>query len=462
MNSGKSTLLGLLSLMLPRALSNVDITEATLFRAIAKWQPTLIVDEADILFKDKPPLRAVVNSGWTRGSGVLRCHPETLEPELFPTFSPKAIGMKGKGVPDTTLSRSIQIEMLRKKSDERTDSFEHTEDDELLTIRRQLARWAADNMEMLTAGRPTMPDGFQNRLAANWRPLLAIADLVGGRWPAFARKAAVALSPADQGSIGTTLLADIKAVFDETKRDPLSSEDIVNALHTMEGRPWAEWGRMPKPITKNQLATLLRPFGISSRTIRDSSGTPKGYHRSFFEEAWDRYLATGTERPEDTPPPTPHSETPQRHNADGIRASGAFRNATNAAPETDVAFRNCEKPLQHSDCGVVAFEKPLRGSGVLCAQCGAPGDDRDGSPPNRPGRTGMASSGCIDYVPRSGTASGTVTDTPRRPEMYAHPRVSTSPNFGWRPILIPAQIVTHETNLPWRRDASEPWRWGLK
>jgi len=36
--------------------------------------------------------------------------PDTHEPESFPTFAPKVLGMKGDKLPDTTLSRSFAID----------------------------------------------------------------------------------------------------------------------------------------------------------------------------------------------------------------------------------------------------------------------------------------------------------------------------------------------------------------
>ena len=206
MNSGKTTLLGLVRFLVPRPLFTVEISSAVLYRTIEKWTPTFIVDEADVIFKQNPELRAVVNSGWTRGMGVPRCHPETHEPEIFSTFGPKAIGIKGRNLPDTTLGRSIVIEMRRKKSDERADDFEHIDNDKLVTSRRLLARWAADNLKALAAARPTLPEGFQNRLAANWRPLLAVADVAGWEWPELARTAAKALSNIDTSSKGRCYL----------------------------------------------------------------------------------------------------------------------------------------------------------------------------------------------------------------------------------------------------------------
>ena len=66
-NSGKTTLLSVVGFLVPRALVCVEISEATLFRGVEKWQPTIIVDEADVILIDNEPLRAVINSGWTRG-----------------------------------------------------------------------------------------------------------------------------------------------------------------------------------------------------------------------------------------------------------------------------------------------------------------------------------------------------------------------------------------------------------
>jgi hypothetical protein len=215
--------------------------------------------------------------------GVPRCHPDTHESEIFSTFGPNAVGMKGKNLPDTTLGRSIVIEMRRKKSDERTDDFEHMDDDRLLTTRRLLARWAADNLKPLMAARPVMREGFQNRLAANWRPLLAVADAAGGEWPEIARTAAKTLSNIETESEGTALLADIKSIFAAKAVDRLSSADLVAALHGLEGRPWA-------PISPNQLARLLKEFVIVPGTIRTGTGTPKGYKLEAFRDAFDRYL----------------------------------------------------------------------------------------------------------------------------------------------------------------------------
>jgi len=103
-NSGKSTLLGLLGFLVRQALLSVSIRGPALFRSIEKWGPTFVIDEADTSLVNNDDLKEVVNSGWTRGQRVIRCDPETHDPRPYSTFCPKAIGMKGRKLPDTTLS----------------------------------------------------------------------------------------------------------------------------------------------------------------------------------------------------------------------------------------------------------------------------------------------------------------------------------------------------------------------
>jgi hypothetical protein len=206
---GKTTLLSLVGFLVPRALLCVEISEATLFRGIELWQPTIIVDEADVILVNNEPLRSVINSGWTRGASVPRCIGDERIPHAFPTFCPKAIGMKGRKLPDTTLSRCITIELKRKRSDERVEHFRAIDDAGLEELRRQALRWSTDNAESLNGTEPQMPPGFDNRLGDNFRLLLAIADLAGGQWPEQAREAAQTLSGAsDTASTAARLLAD--------------------------------------------------------------------------------------------------------------------------------------------------------------------------------------------------------------------------------------------------------------
>lgn len=70
----------------------------------------------------------------------------------------------------------------------------------------------------------------------------------------------------------------------------ISSASLVDTLVTYVDSPWAEW-RDGKPITQAQLARLLKPFGIAPKVIRlTKDSTMRGYERTQFEDALERYL----------------------------------------------------------------------------------------------------------------------------------------------------------------------------
>jgi hypothetical protein len=136
---------------------------------------------------------------------------------------------------------------------------------------------------------------------------LATADVASGDWRARARLALrTIIGQADaERSVRVMLLSDIHAIFADRGLERIASAELVAALISIEERPWAEW-RAGKPITANGLARLLAPFAIAPATIRTSVGTPKGYQRTQFEDAFSRYL-----------PPGEGFKPPQRHKCDG-------------------------------------------------------------------------------------------------------------------------------------------------
>jgi hypothetical protein len=289
-DSGKSTLLGVLGFLTPRSLLCVGLNEAVLFRSIDYWTPCLITDEADTVFADNEPLRAVYNSGWTRGSGVPRCIGDDHVPELFATFCPKVLGLKGKNLPDTTASRCIIIELKPKLPSEEVQDFAHIDDDALATLRRKLARWADDNWEALSKARPQIPAGFNNRVRRNWWVLLAAAELTGADWAEQARKAAIAMEGLqDLTDIEIELLRDIKAAFDADGSAEISTKALITALLADEERPWATFAK-GKPVTDRQIAKMLGKYRIKSDDVRPNGVHAKGYQRVRFEDVWARYL----------------------------------------------------------------------------------------------------------------------------------------------------------------------------
>lgn len=227
---GKTTVLSWLTALVARPLPASNITAAALFRAIEKWHPTLLIDEADTFLRASDELRGVINSGHTRRTAyVIRTAGDDHDPKCYGTWSAKAIAMIGT-LPDTIADRSIHVEMRRRLPHESIESMRDASE-HLGDLARKIVRWSADNIDGIRAARPSMPSGLHDRAVDNWLPLFAIADAAGGSWPTHARAAAVALTSRGEGaSIGAELLAAIRAIFELRQVDRISTADLIEAL----------------------------------------------------------------------------------------------------------------------------------------------------------------------------------------------------------------------------------------
>jgi Protein of unknown function (DUF3631) len=75
-----------------------------------------------------------------------------------------------------------------------------------------------------------MPDAAYNRVADNWRPLFAIAELAGGDWPKRCENGFFKVTSKDDddsSSIGIMLLSDIQLIFTEYTDQRIFSKDLL-------------------------------------------------------------------------------------------------------------------------------------------------------------------------------------------------------------------------------------------
>jgi len=290
---GKTTLVELLSALVPRPLAAANVTPAATFRAVDRFHPTLLVDEADSFLSRNDELRGVLNSGHRRGlATVVRTVGDEYEARAFSTWAPKTVALIGR-LPGTLADRSIEVRMRRQTRGERRERLRLDRLSELEPLRRRAWTWARNNIDPLRAADPEVPEELHDRAADNWRPLIAIADLAGGAWPERARRAALAVSGGGdaEASRAVLLLSDLRDQFEEQAKEQLPTSAILKSLKAMEDRPWPEWNR-GAPLSAVSLARLLKPFGIAPRDIwlGELSKSCKGYRRSDLEDAWSRYL----------------------------------------------------------------------------------------------------------------------------------------------------------------------------
>ena len=212
---GKSTLLDVVSCLVPKPLPTMNITTSAVFRSVEMARPSLLIDEADTFLVENEELREILNSGHRRGGQVIRTVGDDYEPRAFSTHCPVAIAQIGK-LPDTLADRSIAISMKRRAPGEKVTRFRASRTMDLSELARKAARWVADNTKTIRNSDPDIPE------ANNWEPLFAIADATGGDVPEKAREAALAACGVEKDlNFSTLLLSDIRDAFvkDGVKRD---------------------------------------------------------------------------------------------------------------------------------------------------------------------------------------------------------------------------------------------------
>jgi hypothetical protein len=295
--SGKTRALEVTELLVPNPVEAVNVSSAYLFRKVSDpvGLPTILFDEVDTVFgpkaREHEDVRGLLNAGHRKGAVAGRCvvRGKTVETVEYPAYC--AVALAGLGdLPDTLLTRSVNIRMRRRAPNERAAPFRRRVALPVgRKLRDRLAAWAASVRDAISATWPDMPAGVEDRDADVWEALIAVADAAGGDWPDRARAAAVALvaeSNDSTPSLGIRLLDDLRTVFKDS--DKMHTADILAALIDLPEAPWAEL-LAGNPLNARGLSKRLAGYGIKSRALR-IGGVERGYARADLVDAWARYL----------------------------------------------------------------------------------------------------------------------------------------------------------------------------
>jgi hypothetical protein len=295
---GKTRFGELLELLCCRSMMSVNVSEAALFRSIESEKPTVIIDEAEAL-RNKSSERAqyllsILQAGFRQGAVVPRCVGRSHEVEKFSVYCPKAILAIGN-LPDTLTDRSIVVSMRR-----------HLPSESVARFRRRLAAQQAEGtVSTITAwvdaheeqiSRAYLKqnlDFLKDREADIWEPLFAIASVAVPERLEELKQVAIRLSGAKASmdvddSLGLQLLADIRRIFAATRRNAISSAELVDRLKVDAANHWDE------QFTQLKLARVLRPFGISPQQLWVNERNFRGYRREGFRSAFECYLPPET------------------------------------------------------------------------------------------------------------------------------------------------------------------------
>jgi hypothetical protein len=292
-------------------LATTNISTAALVRSIGlvKPAPTILVDEADTIFATRrgersegaEEIRGILNSGHARGWPYIRWDATARKREVCPTFAMAAIAGIGD-LPDTIEDRAVIVTMRRRAPGEEVEKFRYKKAvPPLRALRDFLHDWVYSVADRLAEAEPDLP--VEDRAADVWEPLVALADAAGGHWPERARQACMVLAGGGTGedaSEATRILRDIFTAFqpvvdedgDVTRpaTDRLATTTLLHRINALEDSPWGGWNRGDGMSARN-LAKLLKPYDIKSRTVKFSDGaTAKGYHAQDFHDPWSRYV----------------------------------------------------------------------------------------------------------------------------------------------------------------------------
>jgi Protein of unknown function (DUF3631) len=213
--SGKSTVLDLLApLTQSRAGRIGTVTAPGLAQLLGRMREPALIDEAQLMFgtgRRSEMVRLIINSGYTRNGHALTGREGKAS--LTPVFGAVALAGLDSLITDTggrltdTLARCAPVVRMTRPSrrmpemDERADARGERLGAALAAwtgaAQDQLRRTALDLADAAAAGDDgldVIADG--GRQAQLWRPLVAVADVAGGMWPAAVREACLELAGA--------------------------------------------------------------------------------------------------------------------------------------------------------------------------------------------------------------------------------------------------------------------------
>ena len=322
--SGKTRLLETTACLGRRVLRASNLSSAVMFRACERFRPTIMLDEVDQarLHEDGNAMVQLINDGFEPGGAAWRVGGEKNERlDRFRVFTPVALCGIGR-LPAATEDRCLRIVLVRKSVGRTTARLDKTKKKHLRSLAPEILRWTQDTDKVLIQNlEPEFPPGIENdRDEDLWRPLLAVADTLGGDIPGLARNAMVDLiTIGHEQSTGEELMTAIHAILEEEvvihpTVFQIALPRLVGLVNGVEGF-WSEL-RNGLGCDGRWLSKQLKSFslGLPSKPVRDpvhSDSAARGYDISELRAVAKRYKsaeeAAGPEEAGNTS--LPRSET---------------------------------------------------------------------------------------------------------------------------------------------------------
>jgi len=160
-------------------------SEAVLYRLPAITGGTLLWDEAERLIKQKElgELISILNTAYRKEGKVSRCEGKDHKVKSYGVYRPVALSGISS-LPDTVSDRSLKIELIRKRREEKTKRLQiDRSHDQFQKIRDDLCLFALDNATMIIEAynefdHSLIPDDVDDRLRDGFEVMISVATPV--------------------------------------------------------------------------------------------------------------------------------------------------------------------------------------------------------------------------------------------------------------------------------------------
>lgn len=288
--SGKSQV-GKLAYVLtpnPTKLLNPQVATPAVLADFFEEGAVTLFDESDKLTAgEAKEMSALLNLGNVKGGARYRMRAGKdggrREQSLF---APKVVmGIARDGslpFPEDTISRGITLEMEECSQAERqrigrfgSNFLDYRDDDEIVTLRDWMRQWSLIHYQQIRDMVPELPELTGFRRGEVVEPIVGLADILGGDWPARVRAAIVALDADTPAPVDPTdaFLANVAAVVSDYQQahpgvEFISSADFFDAFKSLS----------TERLTPIGLGKRLAGYKVTSSVKKVAGKVTRGYY----------------------------------------------------------------------------------------------------------------------------------------------------------------------------------------
>jgi len=264
--TGKSRMINCLAALCYKALLVVDPTEATLFRTVSEWHPTMIIDESETVTRNqRQTVQNLLNAGQKQGSSVQRMQERRVAggtvryaPQCFDVFGFKALAGTKMWLP--TLRRRALIAYSTRslrKVNRRIDK------DRAREIRRKLLQYRIDYIDIPFKESLAKIDELTHKLTGTYELFFSLFSVTpSAKWDALL-KYAMKEEKSRSRERGAGEMAEI---FYAILRLKPKDDDLIRLSVIAE---YLNRERLAKEqFTSRQIGTIIKQLGFQRKHTR--------------------------------------------------------------------------------------------------------------------------------------------------------------------------------------------------